>query len=159
MAASSGPDVVCRAPCENSRNVVGRPTPNPTCVCPRSAPSDWVTRSWNETTLVLYPVVFRFARLLPTTSIAVESAFRAESADEKEANNVFLLGFCCCIGGTGRLVGRCCTRGGVQHPFDGIQILPHLNRLFKPAELRKLCHELGAILRIERILILQLRNQ
>jgi hypothetical protein len=86
IAASREPPVVCTAPCVNWRNVVGVPTPNPTCVSPRPAPRDWVTRSWKETSLFLNPTVFRFARLLPTTSMAVEQAASAERAVENDVN-------------------------------------------------------------------------
>ena len=51
-------------------------------------PSDCVTRSENETTVSLKPGVFRFARLLPTTLMAVSSAVSAESAVENEANMI-----------------------------------------------------------------------
>jgi hypothetical protein len=45
---------------------------------------DCVTKSWNETSLLLNPIVFRFARLLPVTEMAVEKAESAESAVENE---------------------------------------------------------------------------
>src|SRR5579863_1932797 len=45
---------------------------------------DWVTKSWNETSLLLNPMVFRFARLLPVTEMAVEKAESAESAVEND---------------------------------------------------------------------------
>ncbi len=45
---------------------------------------DWVTRSWKDTSLVLNPIVFKFARLLPVTEMAVENAESAESAVENE---------------------------------------------------------------------------
>src|SRR5580698_11490815 len=72
------------APCENSASVVGVPTPNPTCVFPRPALMDWVTRSWKETSLALNPMVLRLARLLPVTEMAVEKAESAESAVEND---------------------------------------------------------------------------
>ena len=50
------------------------------------APRDWVTRSRKQTWLVLNPGVFRFARLLPTTSMAVDVAFSADSAVENDVN-------------------------------------------------------------------------
>src|SRR3954469_4923757 len=86
--------------------VIGVPTPNPTCVEPRPAPIDWVTRSWKETTLPLNPGVLRFARLLPTTSIAVVSALSAESAVEKDvsimSSGLDLSGIRDCSGSDGR---------------------------------------------------------
>src|SRR5258708_6259155 len=84
MAQSSGPELVWRAPCEKFRRVMGRPTPKPTCAWPIPEPNDCVTRSWNWTELDLNPVVSRLARLLPTTSTAVDVAASAESAVEKE---------------------------------------------------------------------------
>src|SRR5271165_2737623 len=66
-------------------SVVGVPTPNPTCALCRPAPMASVTRSWKETLLALNAMVFKFARLLPVTSMAVEKADRAESAVENEA--------------------------------------------------------------------------
>src|SRR5277367_6694146 len=72
------------APWVNSASVVGVPTPNPTCVFPRPALMDWVTRSWKETSLALNPMVLRLARLLPVTEMAVEKAESAESAVEND---------------------------------------------------------------------------
>src|SRR5579863_5914827 len=64
-------------------SVMGVPTPTPTWV-PFPSVSD--IKSSNDTMLALYPVVLRFARLLPTTSIAVEEASRAERAVEKDVS-------------------------------------------------------------------------
>src|ERR1700681_3691871 len=47
---------------------------------------DSLTRSWNDKELALNPVVFMFARLLPTTPMAVLLAFKAERAVEKEVD-------------------------------------------------------------------------
>src|SRR3954453_10923383 len=91
MEASSTPELVCTAPCVNCRTVRGWPVPNPTWVSPSPAPRDCVTRSRKQTWLVLKPGVLRFARLLPTTSMAVEVAARAESAVEKDVNMRTLL--------------------------------------------------------------------
>src|SRR5438132_10038565 len=71
--------------------VNGRPVPKPTWVSPSPAPSDCVTRSRKYTELFLKPGVLRFARLLPTTSTAVEKALSAESAVENEVNMPILL--------------------------------------------------------------------
>src|SRR5450631_1664091 len=83
-AASNRPPLVWRAPWVNCLTVNGVPVPKPTCVSLNPAPRDCVTRSRNSTALVLSPGVFMLARLLPTTSMAVEVAFKAESAVEKE---------------------------------------------------------------------------
>src|SRR5580698_2616109 len=74
------------APCEKSRIVIGVAVPNPTWVVPRPAPSDCVTRSLKLISLALKPVEFMLARLLPTTSMAVEVALSAESAVENDVN-------------------------------------------------------------------------
>src|SRR3954454_20240397 len=74
------------APCVNCRTVSGRPVPKPTWVSPKPAPNDWVTRSRKQTWLFLNPGVFRLARLLPTTSMAVDVAFSADSAVENDVN-------------------------------------------------------------------------
>jgi len=58
---------------------------------PSPAPRDCVTRSLKVTSLVLKPVEFILARLLPTTSMAVEVAFNAESAVENDVNISFSL--------------------------------------------------------------------
>src|SRR5579864_4572641 len=87
-AASRIPELDCSAPWVNWRVVCGTPVPNPTWVSPRPAPSDSVTRSWNETALALNPVVLRLARLLPTTSMAVVLAFSADNAAENDVNGM-----------------------------------------------------------------------
>ena len=78
--------VVWIAPCEKLVTVSGVAVPNPTWVLPRPAPNDWVTRSLKLISAALNPVEFMLARLLPTTSMAVEVAFSAERAVENEVN-------------------------------------------------------------------------
>src|SRR5579883_612171 len=84
MAASSSPALACTEPCVNCRKVIGCAVPKPIWVSPSPDPIDCVTRSRKLNELALNPVVFRFARLLPTTSTAVDMALSAESADENE---------------------------------------------------------------------------
>src|ERR1035438_7571861 len=86
MAASSTPELDWIAPWVNWRMVIGVPVPNPTWVSPSPAPSDSVTRSRKQVVLSLNPGVLRLARLLPTTSIAVDMASSAERAVEKDVN-------------------------------------------------------------------------
>src|ERR1017187_7894378 len=86
MAASSTPELDWIAPWVNWRMVIGVPVPNPTWVSPSPAPSDSVTRSRKYVVLSLNPGVLRLARLLPTTSMAVEVASSAERAVEKDVN-------------------------------------------------------------------------
>src|SRR5579863_7019891 len=136
------------APWVNSAAVVGVPTPNPTCVFPRPALMDWVTRSWKETWLALKAMVSRLARLLPVTSIAVE---KAESADSAVENEPIKFPLRLRASGRGRL--RTCGRAG-QHAVDAVQVRAHLNLLFKRAELRELGNELSSILWRGRVLIL-----
>src|ERR1039457_654452 len=88
MAASSTPELDWIAPWVNWRMVIGVPVPNPTWVSPRPAPSDSVTRSRKLVVLSLNPGVLRLARLLPTTSMAVDMASSAERAVEKDVNIV-----------------------------------------------------------------------
>src|SRR5271157_5866991 len=120
------------APWVNSRTVSGCPVPNPTCVSPSPAPRDSVTRSRKHTSLVLNPGVFMFARLLPTTSMAVEVAFNAESAVENEVNICF-----------SRLSLRTRSCGGaavghelIQIRADGANVLAGIDGLRKLLELR-----------------------
>src|ERR1700720_2214826 len=150
IAASIVPPVVRIAPWVNCRIVIGAPTPNPTWVSPRPAPNDSVTRSWKETVLLLKPVVLRFARLFPTTEMAVDSAASAESAVEKDANMKSPLWLWC----------RLCAAGGAggRGAGQGVQILPHLDFLFERAKLRQLRHELSTVLWLRRVLVLQLRH-
>src|SRR5258708_3518829 len=125
--------------------VVGRPTPKPTCVSPSPAPSDCVTRSWNETALALNPVVFKLARLLPTTSTAVACALSAESAVEKDVNiesPLFPCCWCWYLGSGVRLRG--------QKSVNGCEFLVHVHRLFEAAELGELRNELDTVLRLRR---------
>src|ERR1700722_9793335 len=147
------------APCENWFSVMGTATPPPTCVSPEPPPSDWVTRSENDTTVSLNPGVLRFARLLPTTLIAVSSAVSAESAVENEASMILSL-----LIDTGVRVGRwgCCGRcrsGRRERRDDLVQIGGTLRIFLERRELSELSDKRRSIGRLFGILILQLRDQ
>ena len=84
MAASRLRPVGVTVPWPNRLSMDPTPTPNPSCagfvppvVAVGAEPglSVWYTRSLNSVRCVLYPVVFRFARLFPTTSSACEFAW------------------------------------------------------------------------------------
>ena len=80
MAASRGPAVGWMDPCVNCLLVPVVATPAPITVDPEVCPM----MSLNRMESVLNPVVFKLARLLPTTSKAVLFAANPESAVEKD---------------------------------------------------------------------------
>src|ERR1017187_3582855 len=142
------------APCAKLRSEIGVAVPNPTWVVPNPAPNDCVTRSLKLISLALKPVEFMLAKLLPTTSMAVEVAVSAERAVDKDVNISFSPLF---AGG---------SVGGGQRGRDFIQVLAYrrdvlalIHRLLHGLELSQLRHELCAVGRVGRILILQLRHQ
>src|SRR4051812_14076572 len=135
------------APWLNSRTVSGCPVPNPTWVSPRPAPRDCVTRSRNRTWLVLNPGVFKLARLLPTTSMAVEVAFSADSAVEKDENMNFSV-----LRLVLARVGACCYQMNEVLP-DRLDFSARIDRLFQLLELRQLPEELRAVGGIQWVLM------
>src|ERR1022692_129546 len=154
MAASSRPALGWIEPCVNSRTVKGVPVPNPTWVSPSPAPRDWVTKSRNSTALVLKPGVFRFARLLPTTSIAVEVALSAERAVENDVVNIHFSVSRLRDGGACALCHEL-----VQILADRRNILSRVDGLLQLLELRELRHKLCPVTRVQGVLVLQLGNQ
>src|SRR5271166_5497247 len=135
------------APWEKLVSVIGVPTPPPTCVLP-PPPSDCVTRSENETTVSLKPGVFRFARLLPTTLMAVSSAVSAESAAENDANMI------CPYCSDGVLRFRRGRRIGRQQGHDLVQIGCALAVFLERGKLRQLGDERRSVRRLGGVLIL-----
>src|SRR5580700_9604550 len=133
---------------------MGVPTPPPTWVSPEPEPSDCVTKSENETTVSLKPGVLRFARLLPTTLMAVSSAVSADSAVENEASMILSL----LIAGIRRARGRSRRRGRRrserrQCRHDRIQIRSARRVFLERRELRKLGDKRSTVGRLFRILI------
>src|SRR3954470_19485512 len=126
------------APCVNCRTVSGRPVPNPTWVSPKPAPSDWVTKSRKQTWLFLKPGVFRLARLLPTTSMAVDVALSADSAVENDVNMRTAPFLCLRIG-----VGK-----QVEVRADCRDILACIHGLLQLLKLRQLGDELHTVRRL-----------
>src|ERR1039458_6780954 len=133
------------APCAKLRSVIGVAVPNPTWVVPNPAPNDCVTRSLKLISLALKPVEFMLAKLLPTTSMAVEVAFSAESAVEKDVNISFSLLFAGC-----RVAGGQIGHDFIQVCVYGRNVLALIHRLFHGLELSKLRHELCAVGRVGR---------
>ena len=80
MAASKAPEVGSMDPCVKSKLVPEVATPAPICVEPEVSPRT----SLNWMASALNPVVFKLARLLPTTSKAVLFAASPESAVAKD---------------------------------------------------------------------------
>ena len=68
MAALVGSPVLSMAPWLKTGDIEPVTTPRPTCIgLMLDPPVVWLTRSMNVTALLLKPIVFMFARLLPMT--------------------------------------------------------------------------------------------
>src|ERR1700730_1818558 len=149
MAASNAPPVGWMDPCVNCLLVPEVATPAPISVDPEVCPMmslNWISSALN-------PVVFKLARLLPTTSKAVLFAASPESAVEKDMSQSPFLGLIRSSGGPiGRIRGAGGRRGRLQFLADSDQLL-------KLAELRQLSDKLDGIGGIGRILILDLGHQ
>src|SRR5207253_5594209 len=95
-ATSSALFVVCKLPCVKSCRTAPTWAPKPICtVLPDFAVpgvlNDWPRMSVNEISDVLYPTVFRFARLLPMTLSPWLLVERPERPVEKVVRPMLLL--------------------------------------------------------------------
>src|SRR5580704_17197997 len=104
----------------------------------------------------LNPAVFRFARLLPTTSMAVALALKPERAVENDVDISSPVKLS--TRRSRRSVGPGCGAWR-QHGFDRVQVGSHIGGIRKIGEIGQLGDEAGSVRGTIRILILQLRHQ